>query len=65
MKHEFMDFSRETRFCEDLLRKIKAECFAELDDDDLSFVNAAGVPDIPGAPGMLDADKGKHRIDGM
>ena len=43
MKHEFMDFSRETRFQERLLKRIKKECFGELEDDDLSFVNAAGV----------------------
>ena len=41
-----MDFSLETDFQERLLKKIKRECFAELSDDDLGFVNAAGKPMI-------------------
>lgn len=46
MRFAEMDFSMEGRFQERLLKKIKAECFAELDDDDLRFVNAAGTPNI-------------------
>ena len=38
-----LDFSREGNFQERLLKRIKAECFAELDDADLAFVNAAGA----------------------
>ena len=41
---EVMDFSGGTGFREELLRKIKAECFSELSDEDLDYVNAAGVP---------------------
>lgn len=41
---EMMDFSRESRFQEQLLKRIKGECFSELSDEDLSFVNAAGAP---------------------
>ena len=39
---EIMDFSRESRFQEHLLGRIKAECFCELAEDDLALVNAAG-----------------------
>lgn len=42
-----MDFSRETRFQERLLQKIKAECFGALSDEDLDYVNAAGTPVPP------------------
>lgn len=37
-----MDFSLEGGFQEQLLNRIKAECFAELGDETLDFVNAAG-----------------------
>jgi len=37
-----MDFSLEGNFQERLLSRIRNECFAELSDDDLGIVNAAG-----------------------
>ena len=42
-RQEFMDFSMETDFQEKLLERIKDECFGALSDEDLEFVNAAGV----------------------
>lgn len=46
MKQKIMDFSVETGFQERLLKKIKQECFCAISDDDLQFVNAAGVPGL-------------------
>ena len=53
---DMLDFSRETSFQERLLQKIKAECFSALSDDDLEWVNAAGVvsPADPAAKPVSD-----------
>ena len=57
--NSIMDFSRETRFQDQLLEKIKAECFGALSDEDLDFVNAAGVPLHPrnAVIGLIFADE--------
>lgn len=44
---EMFDFSKEGDFQETLLRKIKAECFSEISDDDLEYVNAAAGRQLP------------------
>ena len=48
IKNNIMDFSMEGDFQERLLKRIKEECFSELSDDDLAYVNAAAAKPVPG-----------------
>lgn len=60
MKLSDMDFSMENDFQERLLKKIKSEYFAELSDDDMGFVNAAGILNPDGMAILLHPDQLKR-----
>ena len=50
----------ENDFQERLLKKIKSEYFAELSDDDMGFVNAAGILNPDGMAILLHPDQLKR-----
>ena len=58
---EALDFSRDSRIKESLLKRIKSEYFGSISDDELSFLNAAGDLTAQKRSGQLLADDDQEK----